>query len=67
MYRQIGPVAFTPQGNYPSDLEGLDYSGPFDLFALGELGQHCPWRDNDLARPVDDLGKNPGTVPGFFQ
>ena len=27
-------------------------SGPFDLFALGELGQHCPWCDNDLARPV---------------
>ena len=22
-YRQIGPVAFTPQGNYPSDIQGL--------------------------------------------
>jgi hypothetical protein len=23
MYRQIGPVAFTLQGNYPSDIQGL--------------------------------------------
>ena len=23
MHRQIGPVAFTPQGNYPGDIQGL--------------------------------------------
>jgi hypothetical protein len=26
MYPQIGPVAFTPQGNYPSDIQGYSAS-----------------------------------------
>ena len=26
IYRQIGPVAFTPQGNYPSDIPGYSAS-----------------------------------------